>query len=146
MTKQTIKQYEAKINQLQAEIDRLKNTSEWLDIPELGMSVELKVHNKGKSWNDLKLSDKKDQLLTLQECIFLANHPEYSKLLKMDGSSSNDDFFIQQPFKLNKKNNRVARFVVDSGGVDLYCIGVPSGSGSSLGVRFVRRKKVGEEK
>ena len=110
----------------------------WLDIPELKISVEIEVHDKNKSWDDLKLGERESELLTAEQCIWLANS-KYAKQLKMDGSSTKDDFFIQQPFELNRKNGYVARFDVDSGGADLYC-GCGSGdSGSSLGVRFVRK-------
>jgi hypothetical protein len=58
----------------------------------------------------------------------------------MDGSSTKDDFFIEQPLELNKKNGFVARFCMNSGYAILNC-GYDSGnSGSSLGVRWVRKK------
>ena len=67
----------------------------WLDIPELKISVEIEVHDKNKSWDDLELSKREKELLTVEQCIWLANS-KYAKELKMDGSSTNDDFFIQQ--------------------------------------------------
>ena len=111
----------------------------WLDIPELNISVEIEIHDKDKSWDDLDLSKKEDQLLTVEQCIWLANS-KYAKELKMDGSSSKDDFFIQQPFNLNKKNGRVAGFFADSGDADLNCDVDSSYSLSYLGVRFLRKK------
>lgn len=119
----------------------------WLNIPELGIAVEIEVHHKGNSWKELNLSDNEKNLLTYDQCIFLANHPEYSKILKMDGSSIKDDFFIQQPFKLNRNNNYVAGFYSDSGYSGIGCGGDPSDSGSNLGVRFCRAlKKRGSRK
>lgn len=115
------------------------NESEWINIPELGIEVEIEVHDKGKSYNELNLKDKEDKLLTAEQCIFLANS-KYSKILKMDSSSSTDDFYIKQPFNLNKKNNYVAWFVADSVRAILYCDGDPSNTGASLGVRFARNK------
>jgi len=111
----------------------------WLDIPELGISVEIEVHDKNKSWDDLKLKDKEDELLTAEQCIFLANS-KYAKQLKMDGSSSHDDFFIKQPFDLSRKNGYVARFCANSGCAYLYCGWDSVGSNSYIGVRFVRKK------
>lgn len=113
----------------------------WLDIPELGISVEIEVHDKNKSWNKLGLKDREKELLTYDQCVYLANHKQYSKVLKMDGSSSKDDFFIQQPFNLNRKNGRVARFVAGSGFAGLYCVGNSVVSDSTLGVRFARPLK-----
>ena len=111
----------------------------WLDIPELKIFVEIQVHDKNKSWDELNLSEKEDQLLTAEQCIWLANS-KYAKTLKMDGSSTKDDFFIQQPFKINKKNGYVAGFGAGSDGAGLYCDGGSSGSNSDLGVRFLRKK------
>ena len=118
--------------------------SKWLDIPELGISVEIEVHDKNRSWENLKLSKRESELLTAEQCIFLANS-EYAKTLKMDGSSSEDDFFIQQPFNLLRKNSYVARFYAGSDFADLNCGWYSGYSGSSLGVRFVRKIKKGEQ-
>ena len=128
------------------EVDGIRYLKEdskgWLDIPELNISVEIEVHDKGKSWNKLKLSEREKELLTAEQCIFLANS-KYAKTLKMDGSSSDDDFFIQQPFNLSRKNGRVARFYAGWGCAYLGCGGGSSSSGSVLGVRFVRKKILG---
>ena len=72
------------------------NQGEWLDVPELKISVEIEVHDKNKSFDSLGLKDREKELLTAEQCIWLANS-KYAKKLKMDGSSSEDDFFIQQP-------------------------------------------------
>ena len=113
--------------------------NKWLDIPELKISVEIEVHDKNKSWDELKLSKREKELLTAEQCIWLANS-KYAKQLKMDGSSSSGDFFIQQPFNLNRKKNYVAGFYADSDFADLICDRGPGGSYSALGVRFVRKK------
>ncbi|HEB46955.1 MAG TPA: hypothetical protein ENI22_00615 [Candidatus Pacearchaeota archaeon] len=110
----------------------------WLNIPELGISVEVEVHDKDKSWDELGLKDREKELLTAEQCIWLANS-KYAKQLKMDGSSSKDDFFIQQPFNQNRKNGYVVGFSVDSDDADLYCCGDSDYSGSTLGVRFARK-------
>lgn len=110
----------------------------WLDIPELKISVEIEVHDKNKSWNNLGLSEKEDQLLTSEQCIWLANS-KYAKQLKMDGSSTKDDFFIKQPFDLNRKNGYVARFNAVSDYCILYCYRGSGGSNSYLGVRFAKK-------
>lgn len=117
----------------------------WLDIPELGISVEIEVHDKNKSWNKLGLKNREKELLTAEQCIWLANS-KYAKQLKMDGSSSSDDFFIQQPFNLSRKNGYVARFYVDSDYAYLYCSGGADYSDSSLGVRFTRKILKGSKK
>ncbi len=110
----------------------------WLDIPELKISVEIEVHDKNKSWDNLGLFEKEDQLLTSEQCIWLANS-KYAKELKMDGSSTKDDFFIKQPFDLNRKNGYVARFFAYSDYCYLDCDGYSVYSVSYLGVRFAKK-------
>ena len=137
-----------KISDKIIEIDGVKYIKEdstgWLDIPELKISVEIEVHDKYKSWDDLGLKDREEELLTSEQCIWLANS-KYAKKLKMDGSSSSDDFFIKQPFNLNKKNGYVARFNAVSDYADLVCGRDSSDSSSDLGVRFVRRTNSGDK-
>ena len=116
----------------------------WLDITELKISVEIEVHDKDKSWDDLGLSEREDDLLTSEEVIWLANS-KYAKQLKMDGSSTKDDFFIKQPFDLSRKNGYVARFYANSDYAYLDCYWDSSYSDSYLGVRFVRRTKGGKK-
>lgn len=117
-----------------------EDSNRWLDIPELNISVEIEVHNKNNSWDNLGLSERESELLTHEEVIWLANS-KYAKQLKMDGSSSKDDFFFKQPFDLSRKNGYIAMFFANSGYADLGCDGDSSGSISDLGVRFVRRTK-----
>ena len=133
-----------KITENIVEVDGVRYIKEdstgWLDIPELKISVEIEVHDKDKSWDKLGLSEKEDELLTYEQCIWLANS-KYAKQLKMDGSSSEDDFFIKQPFDLSRKNGYVARFFAGSVYAYLDCDLYSSYSYSYLGVRFVRRTK-----
>jgi hypothetical protein len=119
--------------------------SKWLNIPELGISVEIEVHDKNKSWNELKLNEKENELLSAEQCIWLSNS-KYAKKLKMDGSSLNDDFFIKQPFNLNKENNYIARFIASDDRAGLNCYWDPSLHNSVLGVRFCKLlSKKGED-
>ncbi len=138
-----------KISENVVEIDGEKFVKEeskgWLDIPELGISVEVEVHDKNKSYDDLGLKSREKELLTAEQCIWLANS-KYAKQLKMDGSSSNDDFFIQQPFELNRKNGYVAWFYMNSGYAGLNCGRDSDDSYSTLGVRFVRKILKGSKK
>ena len=134
---QEIEETEKKLLELRRKAE--ENKSEWLLIPELKIEVEINVHDKDKSWDDLKLTDREKDLLTAEQCIWLANS-KYAKELKMDGSSSTDDFFIQQLFNFNRKNGYIARFDTYSDYADLNCDWDSGYSGSSLGVRFCRKK------
>ena len=118
-----------------------QDSTGWLNIPELKISVEIEVHDKDKSWDELRLKDREEELLTSEQCIWLANS-KYAKQLKMDGSSSKDDFFIKQPFDLSRKNGYIAWFYANSDYADLGCYVDSSDSDSNLGVRFVRKLKV----
>jgi hypothetical protein len=123
-------------------VKQAENTSEWLDVSDVlpNCEVEFIVHDKGKSYNDLGLKDKEEQLLSVEQCIALANS-KYAIQLKMDGSSSSDHFFIKQPFNRNREKGYVAGFYGDR-----YWSGFGSGGDSDdadgfRGVRFVRKKK-----
>ena len=145
MSKNKIKKISENIIELDGERYIKEDSKGWLDIPELKISVEVEVHDKNKSWDELSLSEREKELLTAEQCIWLANS-KYAKTLKMDGSSSKDDFFIQQPFNLNRKKGYVARFGADSDYAYLDCDGDSSYSDSGLGVRFARKKISGKSK
>ncbi|MEK6884434.1 MAG: hypothetical protein AABY22_32680 [Nanoarchaeota archaeon] len=144
-----IEEIDKKIEELQKKKKELKsqiakqteNTSQWLDVSDVlpNCEVELNVHDKNRSWNDLGLKDKEDQLLSAEQCIALANS-KYVSQLKMDGTSSQDDFFIKQPFNTNRTKGYVAGFDAYSDWADLSCVRNPTDADSSLGVRFVRKK------
>lgn len=134
-----------KISENEVEVDGIryvkKDSSKWLDVSDVlgkGYEVEIEVHDKNNSWDDLGLTYEDERLLTMEQCRLLANS-KHAKILKMDGSSSDDDFFIQQPFDFNKKKGRVARFDADSYGLDLVTGRDSVYSDSDLGVRFVRK-------
>jgi hypothetical protein len=103
------------------------------------IEVEKEVTQKGTKFEDLVIP-KGWRLLNYDEVIKLANS-KYAKELKMDGNSDKDDFFIEQPFDFNKKNNYVAWFWADSNWVSLICGTFHTNSNSSLGVRFCREVK-----
>ncbi len=144
MVKNKIKKISDKIVEIDGVRYVKQNSTGWLDILELNISVEIEVHDKDKSWDELGLKDREDELLTSEQCIWLANS-KYAKQLKMDGSSSKDDFFIKQPFDLNRKNGYVARFNAYSDCANLGCGRDSSYSGSDLGVRFVRKISKGSK-
>jgi len=133
--------------ELKEQLAKQVNTSEWLDVSDVlpNCEVELIVHDKNKSYDTLGLKDKEDQLLTVEQCIALANS-KYASQLKMDGTSSSDDFFIKQPFNVNRAKGLVAGFF--SGRYWSYFF---SGRYSYVaydfrGVRFVRKKKSSKSK
>ncbi len=135
-----------KIDALKIEIKNESNKSEWIKIPGTNYEVTKNVLHKGKSYNEIiKLKKPEEELLTLKIIGIICEHPNLIKELKMDSSSTNDDFFFKQPFPQNKKRDRVARFYSDSDYACLYCVGYSSGSDSNLGVRFVRRTKGGKK-
>ena len=139
MSKNKIKKISENIIEFDGEIYIKEDSKGWLDIPELNISVEIEVHDKNKSWDELELSKREKELLTYDQCVKIANIPKYAKILKMDGSSTKDDFFIQQPFNLSRKNGYVARFCSGSDYAFLYCNRDAGNSISALGVRFLRK-------
>ncbi len=140
-TEQKVKETESKLKELKQKLQEEKSKNNWLDVSDVlgkGYEVEIEVHDKDNSWDDLGLTYGDERLLTYDQCIKLANS-KHSDILKMDGSSSKDDFFIDQPFELNKKKGYVAGFCAGSDFAYLYCSGYSWYSYSIRGVRFVRR-------
>ena len=135
---------EQKLEELKEKLKTEKdnsNKSEWILIPGTNYEVTKEVLHKGKSYDEIMEIKKSEQeLLTLKLIGIICEHPDLIKELKMDSSSTNDDFFIQQPFNLSRKNGYVARFCADSDCADLDCDGGSVYSNSALGVRFVRKK------
>lgn len=132
---------EKEISSLKIELNNESSKSEWIAIPETDFEVTKEVLHKGKTYNEIMQLKKPDEeLLTLKQIGIICEYPELLKALKMDSSSTNDDFFFKQPFPQNEKKGYVARFYSVSG-YSYFGLGVyADGSGSTLGVRFVRKK------
>lgn len=116
----------------------------WLYIPEIDKDVEVEVHDKGKSFDELKEiygEDVENKLLSKEEVEAILKLPEVSKILKMDCSSSNDDFYIKQYDEEYRKQGLVAVFYAGSVGSGLGCVGDSDYGYSDRGVRFVRKIK-----
>jgi len=134
-----------KISENTIEVDGVlydkRDSKGWLDVSDVlgeGYEVEIEVHDKNKSWDDLGLKYGDERLLNSEQVTKLANS-KHAKILKMDGSSSEDDFFIDQPFEFNKEKGYVAWFYAYSDYVILGACRNSDGSNSNLGVRFVRK-------
>jgi hypothetical protein len=145
--KKQVEKLNRDITELEKDLVKETDKNEWLDVSDVlpNCEVELTVHDKNKSWDDLGLKDKENQLLTVEQCIALANS-KYASQLKMDGSSSNDDFFIKQPFNLNRSKGYVAVFYC---GGDGSCFGSDWDSDDAVscrGVRLIREKIKGNKK
>lgn len=117
-------------------------SSNWLFIPSINKEVEIEVHDKNKSWDDLvkQYPNFEEQLLTKEECELILKDKEASKTLKMDGNSRDDDFFIQQFNQEDKKNGYVADFYVDRDGSGFNSGGDSGDADNYRGVRFCRKK------
>jgi hypothetical protein len=114
---------------------------DWIFVPELQVYVEKEVHDKGKSYDELKEIYGKDfekMLLTKAQVEVLDASKTYRKIFKM--RTWNNDFFIQQYNQENKNQGYVAVFY-SGGDWSYFDSDVDSGSaGSCRGVRFVRKK------
>ena len=136
------KEIDKKINSFKIELENESNKSEWIKIPGTTYEVTKNVLHKGKSYNEImKLKKPEEELLTLKIIGIICEHPDLIKELKMDSSSTKDDFFFKQPFPQNEKKDYVARFYAGSDCANLDCGEDSSYSYSDLGVRFVRRTK-----
>jgi len=136
-----------KINSLSIKLNNESEKSEWIGIPGTDYEVTKNVLHKGKSYDKImQLKKPEEELLTLKMIGIICENPDLLKELKMDSSSTNDDFFFKQPFPQNKERDYVARFYADSDCAYLYCDRDSSVAYSVLGVRFVRKKISKEEK
>lgn len=130
---------EKEINYLKAKLNEPK--SDWITIPGTDYEVTNEVLHKGKSYNEIMQLKKPDEeLLTLKQIGIICEYPELLKQLKMDSSSTEDDFFFKQPFPQNEKKSYIARFYADSVRVVLVFDWDASYSVRARGVRWVRKK------
>jgi IS4 transposase len=158
--KQDIIKTENKLAELKQELESDSIKDGLLDVPELGLEIEIEVTHKGKSYDkimalpEVREKIKKGWRLLcplrpvdyVNELAFLENNPTYSKILKLDGSSTKDDFFVNQIFKRNAEKGYVAYFYAGSGGSDLYSYGDSSVADSVRGVRLCRKISKGKKK
>ena len=136
-----------KIDSLKIELENKSNKSDWIKIPKTNYEVTKNVLHKGKSYNEImKLKRPEEELITLKLIGIICENQDILKELKMDSSSTTDDFFFKQPFPQNEKNGYVAWFCAGSGYAGLVCGEYSSDSYSGLGVRFVRRTKGDKKK
>ena len=136
-----IEKKEKELKELKDKLEKETDKTEWISIPETDYEVTKDVLHKGKSYNEIiKLKKPEEELLTLKLIGIICEHPNLIKQLKMDSSSTKDDFFFKQPFLQNDKKGYVARFYAYSDYADLGCYEFSDNSYSALGVRFVRKK------
>ena len=141
---QKIQETEDKLKELKEKKfleDNKSNESEWIKIPNTDYEVTKDVLHKGKSYDEImELKKPEEELLTLKIMGIICEDPSLLKVLKMDSSSTKDDFFFKQPFPQNEKKGYVARFYAYSDYANLVCFEDSSYSDSYLGVRFLRKK------
>lgn len=116
-----------------------KEETDWIFIPELKIEIQTKIYHKNKSYNDLVNEFGKEyleeHLPTYAQLQWLRNSKYCNQLGLIDTWE-----FAKQEDEISKKNDYVAWFYAYSDGADFYCIGDPTLSNASLGVRFVRKK------
>ena len=136
-----------KINSLNIKLNNESEKSEWIGIPGTDYEVTKNVLHKGKSYDEImQLKKPEEELLTLKMIGIICENPNLLKELKMDSSSTNDDFFFKQPFPQNKEKSYVAWFYAGSVYAYLVCCRYSDYSYSDLGVRFARKKISGKNK
>jgi hypothetical protein len=116
-------------------------SGDWIYIPELQVYVEKEVHDKNKSYDELKEIYGKDfekMLLTRSQVEVLDASKTYRKIFKM--RTWNNDFYIQQYNMENKKTGYVAGFYSVGDWSGFLSNGDSDVADSCRGVRFVRKK------
>jgi len=149
-----IKETEEKLYKLKLQLENYSIKDNILDVPELELEVEIEVTHKGESWDKIiampevqeKIKNGWRLLYTIRpedyvnEVAFLENNETYSKILKMDGSRTEDDFFVNQMFKRNAEKGYVAYFFSCSRYSCLVSYEYWNVANSDRGVRFCRKK------
>jgi len=143
-TQDKINEAEKNLKDLKNKLQKENDKSDWIKIPELKIEIQTKIHHKGKSYDELKEEFGEE---------YLEKHlPTYKQLQTLRNLEDEKKYklglidtweFVKQEDTISKKNGYVARFYADSDYAYLDCYRGSSGSGSDLGVRFVRRTKDG---
>lgn len=121
----------------------VENNTIWIKIPNTIYEIEKEVHHKDYSMDKLKEEFGEEyleeHLPTLKLLAEIFEHEDLMKELKMDCSSTEDDFYFKQPIPKNREKGYVAWFYADSDFADLDFDGDSWYSYSGRGVRFVRK-------
>lgn len=137
-TEQKIKETEDKLKELKVKKVAEEDKSNWVKIPELGIEIQNKIHDKNKSYDQLvEVYGKEfleENLPTYAQLQFLRNSEKYCDKLNLLDTWE----FVKQEDEISKKNGYVARFSADSDCCYLICR-YSDYSVSVLGVRFVRK-------
>ncbi len=141
-TEQQIEETESKLKELKKKKVLEDDKSEWVKIPKLNIEIQNKIHDKGKSYDELVKKYGKEELEknlpTYAQLQFLRNLENEGKI-KLGLLDTWE--FVKQEDDISKKNDYVAGFCADSDDCGLSCYRNSRDSYSNLGVRFVRRKK-----
>ena len=142
-TKEKLADAKNKVKELENQLKKEQDKSEWVKIPEEKFEIQSKIHHKGKSYDELKEEFGEE---------YLEKHlPTYDQLKNLKNLEHQGKYnlglkdtweFVKQEDLFMKEKGRVARFFAYSGGVVLCCYMYSSDSVSYLGVRFVRPLKV----
>jgi len=129
-----MKELENLKEQLKKETDK----SEWLKIPELKIEIQIEIHHKNQTYTNCEKDLNTGESIPTYEQIQWLRNSKYKNQLNLDDTYE----FVQNPDNISKENGYVARFYAYSDCACLSCDWGSSGSGSVLGVRFVRKLKV----
>jgi hypothetical protein len=142
--KKEISEDEKKLSEKKSQLYEAENKNQLIEVSGTDYVVEKDVHHKNKSYNELKEEFGEhflnEHLITLYLFEKISENKELLKTLKMDGSSSHDDFFIKQPLVNLAELGKVAMVCVGSCYACLNCRVDDDNHDSTLGVRFCFKK------
>ncbi len=140
-TSKTQKQIEKKEKELKELKEQLKKETDktgWLYIPELKIEVQTKIHHKDKTYAECEKDLSKGESIPTYEQIQWLRNSKYRDQLNLLDTWE----FVQNPDKISKDNDYVARFDAGSDCANLGCDWDSSYANSGLGVRFAKKLKV----
>lgn len=130
-----IEKKEKELKELREQLKKETDKSEWLFIPELKIEVQTKIHHKNKTYADCEKDLSEGESIPTYEQIQWLRNSKYKDQLNLLDTRE----FVQNPDKISKENNYVARFYAYSDVAYLDCCRYSSNAYSYLGVRFVRK-------
>ena len=135
----TLKQLEQEKAEIEKQIEKLKNQTEWVDIGN-GMQITSKQQYNGLTYHEIleKVKESEiadyDLLKKLRREGFKSGWKKYDFLKEFR-------IFVPNPDNIAKSNGYVARFVADSDRVVLDCYWYTDYHYDTVGVFLIRRKK-----
>jgi hypothetical protein len=135
-----IEKKEKELKELKAKLREENEKDIWLEIPERGIEITIKLQFRGKTYPEI-LKEVDESEIANYELLQELRNEGFKSNWKKYGFLKDTWAFVPNPDEVSRKNGYVARFVVDSDYAILDCYGYSDYSYSSLGVFLIKKIK-----